>query len=72
FFRKRVYKPEMDTKNFAKAYEMALQWGDKIPIGIFYDVDEETYEDRSPIIGAKSLIDQPPYQLKPEDLAEFL
>jgi len=72
FFRKRVYKPEMDTKNFAKAYEMALQWGDKIPIGIFYDVEEETYEDRSPVIGAKSLIDQPPYQLKPEDLAEFL
>lgn len=71
FFRQRVYKPETDLKDFDKAYKLAQEWGDKIPIGVFYQVDEKTYEDHDPVIASKPLIEQPPVKLTPEHLAEF-
>jgi 2-oxoglutarate/2-oxoacid ferredoxin oxidoreductase subunit beta len=39
WFRKRVYKLEdqkHDPHDFNKAFDAALQWGDKIPIGLVY------------------------------------
>jgi 2-oxoglutarate ferredoxin oxidoreductase subunit beta len=39
WFRKRIYKLEdtdHDSANFHGAMEKALEWGDKIPIGLFY------------------------------------
>ncbi len=47
FFRKRVYRledTEYDPHDFEKAVEKSLEWGDKIPIGVFYEEDTETYE----------------------------
>ncbi len=72
FFRQRVYKPVTDTKDFDRAYKLAQEWGDKIPIGVLYDVDEKTYEDYDPVISSVPLIDQPPIKLTAEALAEFL
>ncbi|HKF58436.1 MAG TPA: thiamine pyrophosphate-dependent enzyme, partial [Blastocatellia bacterium] len=49
YFRKRVYKLDGDSgHNSAKmesAMERALEWGDRIPIGIFYRDEQPTYED---------------------------
>ncbi len=39
YFRNRVYKPDTDTKDFDKAYKLAQEWGDKIPIGVLYEVE---------------------------------
>lgn len=72
FFRNRVYKPETDTANFDKAYKLSQEWGDKIPIGVFYDIEGTTYEDRDPVIASKALIDKPPVKLTMDALSEFL
>lgn len=72
FFRSRVYKPETDTKDFDRAYKLAQEWGDKIPIGVLYDVDQNTYEDRDPVISDTPLIEKPPVKLTLEALSEFL
>jgi len=48
FFRKRVYKLEderHDTGDLVKAFEKAGEWGDRIPIGIFYQTEKPSYHD---------------------------
>lgn len=72
FFRQRVYKPETDVTDFNKAYELAQEWGDKIPIGVLYQVDANRYEDSDPVIASTPLIEKPPVKLTPEALSEFL
>lgn len=53
FFRERVYKlDDHDTSDLGKAFEIAGEWGDKIPIGVFYKVEKPTYEDSD--VGLKS------------------
>ncbi|MDF1557121.1 MAG: thiamine pyrophosphate-dependent enzyme [ANME-2 cluster archaeon] len=49
FYKERVFKLEED-KNYdpgdkMAAYERALEWGDRIPIGLFYKEVRPTYED---------------------------
>lgn len=51
YFRKRVYKLEEvghDPTNFKLAMERALEWGDRIPIGVFYSIKKPTLEDEIP------------------------
>ena len=53
WYRERLYK--LESENYApdnklKAMEKATEWGDKIPIGIFYKEDKPTSEDREPVI----------------------
>ena len=72
FFRQRVYKPETDVKDFDKAYKLAQEGGEKIPIGVFYEVDAKRYEDSDPVIASSPLIEKPPVKLTPEVLSEFL
>ncbi len=48
FYRDRVYKLEdanYNPHNFNKALEKSLEWGEKIPIGVFYEEKADTYED---------------------------
>jgi 2-oxoglutarate ferredoxin oxidoreductase subunit beta len=48
WFKERVYKLEdrrHDTSDFKLALETAWQWGNEIPIGLFYQVEQERYED---------------------------
>lgn len=71
FFRNRVYKPETDPKDFHKAYKLAQEWGDKIPIGVFYQVEEKTYGDHDPVIASKAFIHEPVTRLTKEHIAEF-
>lgn len=48
WFSKRVYKLEEenhDVTDRKKALEKALEWGDRIPIGILYNKERPTYHD---------------------------
>ncbi|PIU41352.1 MAG: 2-oxoacid ferredoxin oxidoreductase [Candidatus Omnitrophica bacterium CG07_land_8_20_14_0_80_42_15] len=53
WYTKRVYKvnddPLYNPQDKVLAYQKAAEWGDKIPIGIIYRSDKETYEERSGI-----------------------
>src|SRR5580658_3151956 len=62
WFRQRVYKLESaghDPANLVTAWERALEWGEKIPIGLFYKVDRPTYEDLEEVLSAGPLALQP-------------
>jgi 2-oxoglutarate ferredoxin oxidoreductase subunit beta len=51
WFRQRVYKLEEedhDVTDRRKALEKAFEWGDRIPIGIFYNKERPTYHDNLP------------------------
>jgi 2-oxoglutarate ferredoxin oxidoreductase subunit beta len=58
WYRERVYKLEddYDPYNQIKAFERALEWGDKIPNGIFYKNDKETLEEIVPTIREMPLV----------------
>ena len=51
WFRQRIYKLEdegHDVTDHKKALEKAFEWGDRIPIGIFYKKEKPTYQDNLP------------------------
>jgi len=51
WFRQRVYKLEEenhDVTDRKKALEKAFEWGNRIPIGIFYNKERPTYRDNLP------------------------
>jgi 2-oxoglutarate ferredoxin oxidoreductase subunit beta len=53
WFRQRLYKLDAaghDPSNIVTAWERALEWGDKIPTGLFYKVDKPTYEDLEEVL----------------------
>lgn len=60
WYRQRVYhiEPEYDPTDRVKAFERALEWGDRIPIGIIYRNDRLPLEGRIPIIQDMSLVKQ--------------
>jgi 2-oxoglutarate ferredoxin oxidoreductase subunit beta len=62
WFRQRVYKLESsghDPTNLTAAWERALEWGDRIPIGLFYRTERPTYEDLEEVLAAGPLAQQP-------------
>ena len=51
WYRQRLY--QLPTpKNKMEAIEKAMEWGDRIPIGLFYKEDKPTSEDRQPVISS--------------------
>ncbi len=51
WFKKRVYKLEEEEHDYTdrqKALEKSFEWGDRIPIGIFYKEERPTYRDSLP------------------------
>lgn len=46
WYQERVYRlgDEYSPENKASAFEKALEWGDKIPIGVIYREERSTYE----------------------------
>ncbi|HZJ83300.1 MAG TPA: 2-oxoacid:ferredoxin oxidoreductase subunit beta [Clostridia bacterium] len=48
WYKKRVYHlpDDYDYTNYEEAYKKALEFGDRIPIGILYKVEKPTYEDK--------------------------
>ena len=62
FYRERVYKLEdenHDTGDWDKAYSKAEEWGERIPIGVFYKEDRPSYEKNFPALEKGPLVDQP-------------
>jgi 2-oxoglutarate/2-oxoacid ferredoxin oxidoreductase subunit beta len=60
WYRQRVYKlgPEHDPTDRVKAFEKALEWGDRIPLGIIYRHDRPTFEERLPVLSGRPLVKQ--------------
>jgi len=51
FFRERTYRLEdegWDPTNKVEAFKKAYEWGDRIPIGIFYRIEKPTFRDSIP------------------------
>jgi 2-oxoglutarate ferredoxin oxidoreductase subunit beta len=64
FYKDRVYKLQeeegYDHGDAAAAWEKAQQWGERIPIGIFYrDASVPSYEEQVPALQAGPLVEQP-------------
>ena len=61
WYKKRIYKINDNTSynpaDKMAAYQKAAEWQDRIPVGIIYRVDKETYEDKSGINRAPSLVE---------------
>ena len=59
WFRDRVYKLEAENHNpqdKPEAFNKSQEWGDKIPVGLFYKERRSTYEDELPQIAKKPLV----------------
>lgn len=63
WFKQRLYKLEdvegYDVSNFTGALERAFEWGDRIPMGLFYKDEQLTYEDTEPALRRGPLVEQP-------------
>lgn len=62
WYAKRIYKVNADglydPQDKAAAYQKAAEWEDKIPIGLIYRQEKETYEDRRGMHENNSLINE--------------
>jgi len=59
WYKKRVYKmEEHDPTDPDAAMKMAREWGEKIPLGIFYSVPRPTFEDQIPALRGKPLAER--------------
>jgi len=77
WYRARVYQVDeagaYDASDMAAAFEVALQWGDRIPIGILYrGPARPTFEEQTSALAAGPLVKQaiePKKRFTPEQLA---
>ncbi len=62
WFKQRVYKledhPNHDVAQVTAALEKSFEWGDRIPIGLFYRDQQPTYEDSEPALRQGPLVKQ--------------
>jgi 2-oxoglutarate/2-oxoacid ferredoxin oxidoreductase subunit beta len=75
WYQERVYRLEddHDPRDRMRAFERSLQWGDRIPIGLFYKNERPMMEDSIDIIREKPLVDQPFDRSRVEEMVkEFL
>jgi 2-oxoglutarate ferredoxin oxidoreductase subunit beta len=47
---------EYDPTDWEAAMKTALEWGDRIPVGVIYRNDRRSYEDKIPVLEAGSLL----------------
>ena len=63
WYNKRVYNLDEDNNynptNKLEAFEKALEWGDKIPLGVIYREDRASYTDKISFLKEKPLVDSP-------------
>lgn len=71
WYRQRVYHIESDynPEDRLEAFKKALEWGDKIPIGIIYKNKRPILEEKIPIIKNTTLVKQ---QGRPSDIEIIL
>lgn len=66
WYRKRVYRlapADHDPQDRAAAFAKALEWGDRIPLGVIYRQERPTFEERFPGLGSTPLVRQEPFRL---------
>lgn len=62
WYRQRLYPLDSSLygrDNMLAAIEKSLEWGEKIPVGLFYEKQAPTSEDREPALATGPLINQP-------------
>ncbi len=57
WYQQRVYYLKKQPKSRVDAFKKSLEWGDKIPLGVFYESNEETRDDHSPKAGPVKIRD---------------
>jgi 2-oxoglutarate/2-oxoacid ferredoxin oxidoreductase subunit beta len=72
WYKERVYKLEQDGKydpsDKDAAFKKAQEWGERIPIGVFYREDRPVYENTFTMLMKDTLVSQPIEPLKTEKL----
>jgi 2-oxoglutarate ferredoxin oxidoreductase subunit beta len=60
WYRKRVYhiESEYNPEDRVGAFSRALEWGDRIPIGVIYNNNRPVLEEMLPVIAEKPLVKQ--------------
>ncbi|HDH49838.1 MAG TPA: 2-oxoacid:ferredoxin oxidoreductase subunit beta [Nitrospirae bacterium] len=60
WYKQRVYHIETghDPEDRVGAFKKALEWGDRIPVGVIYKNDRPILEERIPVIRGQSLVRQ--------------
>jgi 2-oxoglutarate ferredoxin oxidoreductase subunit beta len=75
YYRPRVYKLEEtdhDARDRTAAWELAYEWGERIPIGVLYRAEGvPTYEEQVSALRRGPLVDQPLQLLKPEQIEKL-
>jgi 2-oxoglutarate ferredoxin oxidoreductase subunit beta len=70
WFKQRVYKLESeagyDSSNAETALQKSLEWGDRIPIGLFYQDEQPTFEDADPVLSKFGPLVKQPLGIKKE------
>jgi 2-oxoglutarate ferredoxin oxidoreductase subunit beta len=60
WFKQRVYKLDSeksyDAANVDQALTKSFEWGDRIPIGVFYQDEQPVYEDSEPVLKQAPLV----------------
>jgi 2-oxoglutarate ferredoxin oxidoreductase subunit beta len=73
WYSKRVYKVNDDgsfnPENKMAAYEKAHEWGDRVPIGIIYKAEKETYEEKKGLSQGIPLVEE---QIEDVDITSIL
>jgi 2-oxoglutarate ferredoxin oxidoreductase subunit beta len=61
WYKKRIYhiESEYNPEDRIEAFKRALEWGDRIPIGIIYKNNRPVLEDRIPVLKDSPLVKQP-------------
>ncbi len=60
WYKKRVYFPQVgDPQDWTAALELARQWGEKIPLGIFYNRPRATFESSLSALQGEPLAGRP-------------
>lgn len=75
WYSKRVYHVEEDHDpgDRARAFMKALEWGDRIPIGVIYRNHRPAFESRVPVLADRPLVDaRLEWEVLKEKLAETL
>jgi 2-oxoglutarate ferredoxin oxidoreductase subunit beta len=72
WYRQRVYRmgDDHDPTDRAAAFAKALEWGDRIPLGIIYRHERPTFEERLPVLSGRPLVKQE--QFNAEELERTL
>ena len=73
WYQQRVYKLEDESEhNVAdplEAFQRSKEWGERIPIGIFYRVEgQPTYKDQVPFLKDRALVKQGLRKSVPEEI----